>query len=100
MVTAMLAVPLAKLAMGVNTAVRVSPEPLMALNVPPFTVMSPTDPFQAKVLLGSSENVNAMLAISPALSVVTLLAIRTDGTKVSMLIEGEVPAAPLLPAIS
>ena len=96
----MLAVPLAKLAMGVNTAVRVSPEPLMALNVPPFTVMSPTDPFQAKVLLGSSENVNVMLAVSPAFSVETLLPMLTVGAKVSMLMLGVVSALPGLPALS
>ena len=96
----MVETPLAKFAVGVKTAERVRPVPLMAPSVPPFTVMSPTDPFQAKVLLGSSENVNVMLAVSPAISVVTLLAILTDGANVSMLIEGEVPAAPLLSAAS
>ena len=98
--TATLALALARLTVGVNTAVRVSPEPLMALSVPPVTVMSPTDPFQAKVLPGSSENVNVMLAVSPALSVDTLLATLTAGAKVSMLMLGVVPALPGLPAAS
>ena len=67
--------PLAKLAVGVKTAVRVRPVPLIAPNVPPVTATSPTEPFQAKLLPGSSENVNVMLAVSPALSADTLLAI-------------------------
>ena len=98
--TVMLGVPLAKFGVGVKTAVRVRPVPLMAPSVPPVTVMSPAEPSQANVLPGSSENVNVMLAVSPALSVDTLLATLTVGAKVSMLIEGEVPAAPLLLAVS
>ena len=96
----MLAVPLAKLAVGVNTAVRVRPVPVMAPSVPPVTVMSPAEPFHAKLLPGSSENVKVMLAVSPALSAVTLLEMLTLGAKVSMLIAGVVPVAPLLPAAS
>ena len=98
MVTAMLAVPLAKLAVGVKTAVLVKPEPVMSLSVPPVTATSPTEPSHAKLLPGSSENVNVMLAVSPALSVDTLPATLTVGVKVSMLILGVVPAVPLLPA--
>ena len=98
--TLMLAVPLAKFGVGVKTAVRVRPVPLMAPSVPPVTVMSPTDPFQAKLLPGSSENVNVMLAVSPALSEDTLLAMLTVGDKVSMFTTGVVPAAPLFPAAS
>ena len=96
----MLALPLAKFAVGVNTAVRVRPVPLIAPSVPPVTVMSPAVPSHTKLLPGFSENVKVILAVSPALSVVTLLVIMTLGAKVSMLIEGEVPAAPLLPAAS
>ena len=100
MVTAMLAVPLAKFAVGVKTAVRVRPVPLMAPSVPPVTVMSPAEPFHATLLPGSSEKVNVMLAVSPALSDETLLATLTVGDKVSILKAGLVPAAPLLPAAS
>ena len=96
----MLALPLAKLTVGVKTALRVRPVPLMAPSVPPVTVMSPTDPFQVKLLPGSSENVKVMLAVSPALSAVTLLVMLTFGAKVSMLIAGVEPAAPLFPAAS
>lgn len=100
MVTAMLTVPLAKLAVGVKTAVRVRPVPLMAPSVPPVTVMSPVEPFQAKLLPGSSENVKVILAVSPALSAVTLLVMLTLGAKVSTMIDGVEPAAPLFPAAS
>ena len=96
----MLALPLAKLTVGVKTAVRVRPVPLMAPSVPPVTAMSPAEPSQANVLPGSSENVNVMLAVSPDLSVVTSLAILTVGGKVSTLITGLVPALPELPALS
>ena len=63
--TVMLAVPLAKLAVGVKTAVRVRPVPLMAPKLPPETNTSPELPSQAKLLPGSSENVNVMVAVSP-----------------------------------
>ena len=91
---------LAKFAVGVNMAVRVSPVPLMALKVPPVTVMSPTVPSQVNVLLGSSENVNVMLAVSPAFRVLTLELIAKVGVSVSIDKIGVVPATPLLPAAS
>ena len=96
----MLAAPLDKLAVGVKTAVRVRPVPLIALKVPPETVRSPVDPFQAKLAPGSSENVNVMVAVSPTLSADTFEVIATVGATVSIVIEGEVPAAPVLPAAS
>ena len=96
----MLALPLARFAVGVNTAVRVSPVPLMALKVPPLTARSPAEPFQAKLVPGSSENVKVMLAVSSALSAATLLAILTVGAKVSIEIVGVTPALPKLPALS
>ena len=96
----MLAVPFAKLGVGVKVPVLVRPVPLMAPSVPPVTVMSPAEPFHINVLPGSSENVNVMLVVSPALSAVTLLAMLTVGAKVSMLMLGVVPALPRLPALS
>ena len=59
----MLALPLAKLGVGVNTAVRVRPEPLMALSVPLMMAMSPRLPFQETLWPGSSENVNVISAV-------------------------------------
>ena len=79
----MLALPLARLAVGVNTAVRVRPVPLMAPRVPPVTTTSPVVPSQAKLEPGSSENVKVILAVSPALSVGTLLEMLTVGAVVS-----------------
>ena len=96
----MLAEPLDKLAVGVKTAVRVSPVPLIAVKVPPETARSPVVPFQAKLVLGSSENVNVMVAVSPTLSADTFVVIATFGATVSMVIEGEVPAEPVFPAAS
>ena len=98
--TVMLALPLAKLIVGVNNAVRVRPVPLMAPKVPPETLRSPAVPFQAKLVPGSSENVKVMLAVSPALSVATLLATLTVGETLSMAMVGETPAPPVLPALS
>ena len=95
-----LAVPLAKFAEGVKTAVRVRPVPLIALKVPPVTVMSPAKPFHVKLLPGSSENVKVMLAVSPAFNVVTLLAILTVGAKVSMLMLCVLAELPRFPALS
>ena len=92
--------PLGKLAVGVKTAVRVRPVPLMAPNVPPVTATSPTEPFHAKLLPGSSENVKVMSAVSPAFSVETLLAMPTVGANMSMAMLGVVPALPVLPALS
>ena len=96
----MLAVPLAKLAVGVKTAVRVRPVPLMAPKVPPETTRSPKLPSQAKLVLGSSENVKVILAVCPALSAARLLVILTVGAKVSIEITGVTPALPELPALS
>lgn len=96
----MLALPLAKLAVGVKTAVRVKPVPLMAPRVPPVTAMSPTEPFHAKLLPGSSVNVNMMLAVSPIFRVLTLEVIAKVGVNVSIDKIGVVPATPLLPAAS
>ena len=96
----MLAEPVDKLAVGVKTALRVRPVPLIALKVPPDTFKSPAVPFQAKLVLGSSEKVNVMVAVSPAFSAATFEVIETVGATVSMLIEGEVPAEPVLPAAS
>ena len=90
----MLAVPLAKLGVGVNTAVRVVPVPLMAPKVPPVITRSPELPSQAKLDPGSSENVKLILAVSPALSVATLLAMLTVGAKVSIEMLGVTPALP------
>ena len=96
----MLAEPLDKLEVGVKTAVRLRPVPLMAPKVPPETVRSPAVPFHAKLAAGSSENVNVMVAVSPTFSVATLVVIATVGATVSMVIEGEAPPAPVLPAAS
>ena len=96
----MLAEPLDKLAVGVKTAVRLRPVPLMAPKVPPETVRSPVVPFQVKLAPGSSENVKVIFAVWPIFSVATLDVIATVGASVSIVIEGEVPAEPVLPAAS
>ena len=96
----MLALPLAKLGVGVKTAVRVRPVPLMALRVPPETNRSSVVPFHVKLEPGSSVNVKVMAAVSPALSVDTSEVIVTVGANVSILITGVELAVPLLPAES
>ncbi len=96
----MLAEPLDKLADGVKTAVRVTPVPLTVPKVPPETVRSPFDPFQAKLVPGSSENVNVMTAVSPTFRVVTSEVIATVGVRVSMAIDGDKPVEPVFPAAS
>ena len=96
----MLAEPLDKLAVGVKVAVRVRPVPLIALKVPPEIVRSPAVPFQVKLVPGSSENVNVIVAVWPTFSAATFDVIETVGASVSIVIEGEVPAAPVLPAAS
>ena len=96
----MLAEPLAKLAIGVNVPVRVRPVPLIALKVPPEMVRSPVVPFQVKLVLGSSENVKVMFAVSPTFRVAISEVILTVGASVSIVMEGEVPAEPKLPAAS
>ena len=79
----MLPVPMAKLGVGVKSAVRVSPVPLMALKVPPLIDKSPALPSHAKLARGASENVKRMLAVSPALSVATSDVMITLGAVVS-----------------
>ena len=96
----MLAEPLDKLAVGVKTALRVRPVPLMALKVPPEIVRSPAVPFHVKLVPGSSENVNVMVAVSPTFKVVISEVMLTVGASVSIVIEGEVPVEPVLPAVS
>ena len=96
----MLAEPLDKLAVGVNVPVRVKPVPLITPKVPPETVRSPVVPFHTKLVPGSSENVNVMVAVSPIFNAATFEVIATVGARVSIVIEGEVPAAPVLPAES
>ena len=96
----MLPVPLVRLAVGVNTAVRVRSVPLMTPNTPPVTTRSPELPSQAKLVPGSSENVKVMLAVSPAFSAFVLAVMATEGVSVSMLMLGVKPSEPLLPAVS
>ncbi len=96
----MLAEPLDKLAVGVHVPVLVSPVPLIALKVPPEMVRSPVVPFQEKLVPGSSENVKLMVAVSPTFSAAKLDVIATVGASVSIVIKGEVPAEPVLPAAS
>ena len=79
----MLPVPLARLGVGVNTAVRVRPVPLMALKVPPVIDKSPALPSHAKLASGASENVKLMLAVSPDLRVATSDVMMTLGAVVS-----------------
>ena len=65
-------------------------------SVPPLTAMS----LSVKLPLGSSLKVNVMVADSPALTAVTSLVIASVGATVSMLMEGVMPAPPVLPAAS
>ena len=92
----MLTVPLVKLAVGVNTAVRTRPVVLSVPRVPPDTTTS----LEVKLLKGSSLKVKVMLAVPPALTAETLDVMATDGATVSMLMAGDVPALPLLPGTS
>ncbi len=92
--------PLAKFAVGVKTAVRVRPVPLMAPSVPPVTAMSPAEPSHANVLPGFSENVNVMSVVSPDLSLDKSDVIVIVGANVSKLIVGELLADPGLPIAS
>ena len=79
----MLALPLARLAVGVNVAVRVSPVPLIAPNVPLETTTSPAVPFQINELPGSSLKVNVTEAVSPAFNELLSLVISKVGGTVS-----------------
>ena len=96
----MLAEPLDKLAVGVKTAVRIRPVPLTAPKMPPETVRSPFDPFQAKLAPGSSENVKVIVAVWPIFSAATFEVIATVGASVSMVIDGDKPVEPVFPAAS
>jgi hypothetical protein len=96
----MLAEPVDKFAVGVKTAVRDKPVPLIAPKEPPETVRSPTVPFQAKLFPGSSENVNVMFAVSPIFRVGKSEVMVTVGASVSIVREGDIPAEPVLPAAS
>jgi hypothetical protein len=96
----MLAEPLDRLAVGVKVAVRVSPVPLIAPRVPPEMVRSPVVPFHEKPVPGSSENVKVMFAVSPIFRVAISEVIVTVGESVSIVIVGEAPAEPVLPAVS
>jgi hypothetical protein len=96
----MLAEPLERLAVGVKVAVLVSPVPLIAPSVPPEMVRSPVVPFQEKLVPGSSENVKVMFAVSLIFRVAISEVIVTVGESVSIVIVGEAPAEPVLPAVS
>ena len=79
----MLALPEARLAVGVKVAVRVRPLPLISLSVPPVTTTSPSEPFQAKLMPGSSLNEKVMVAVSSDLSASLLLVMERVGARVS-----------------
>ena len=96
--TAMLAFPLAQLALGVKTAVRVRPVPVSALKVPPVTMTSPTLPSHAKLLPVSSDNVNEMLVVSPAFNSRMSEVMTTVGMVVSTKYSGLAITAGLLMA--
>ena len=96
----MLAVLLDKFAVGVKTAVRVRPVPLIALTVPPDTVKSPAVPFHSKLNPGSSEKLNVIVAVSPDFSVATFDVMETMGPSVLITMEGDEPPVPVLPAAS
>ena len=90
------AVPALVLGVGVKVAVRVRPEPVVAERVPPVTETSS----DVNKVLGSSEKVKVMVAVSPLFNVETLLVMAREGAWVSKVREGVVPAPPLLPAAS
>ena len=77
------ALPEAKLAEGVNRAVRVRPVPLMAPRVPLLTTTSPLVPSQVKLLPGSSLKVKVMVAVCPAFRVGVLLVMASVGATLS-----------------
>ena len=92
----MLAEPEVKLPVGVKVAVRVKPLPLIAPKLPLLTTTSS----ELKLEPGSSLKVKVIVAVSPALTALTLLVIAKVGARVSMLMLGVVPAPPVLPAAS
>ena len=81
----MLALPALTSAVGVKTAVRVVPLVLIAPRLPPATVMLPLWVLssQVKLLSGSSLKTKLMVAVWPALSVLTLAPILRVGAFVS-----------------
>ena len=76
------AVPLLA-AVGVNVAVRVSPEPEMVERLPPETITSPVVPSQEKVLPGSSEKEKVMVAVCSEPRAGELLVMVRVGARVS-----------------
>ena len=92
----MLAVPAARLSVGVKVALRVRPVPPIALKTPPESVMS----LETKLVPGSSLKPKVMRTVSPFLTAALLLEISSVGAMVSSLTTGVVPAAPRLPAAS
>ncbi len=98
--TVILALPELTPLVGVKMAVRVRPVPLMEPKVPPVTTTSPALPSQAKVLSGSSLNVNVIVAVSPILSVDTSLVMTSMGATVSTSILNWLAAVLSLPAAS
>ena len=94
--TVMPAVPVARLGVGVKTAVRLRSVPLSALRLPPVVKMSA----KVKLLPGSSLKLKLISAVSPTLTAGVLLVIASVGTSVSIVMAGAVAAAPALPATS
>ena len=92
----MLALPEASFAVGVKSAVRVTPLPLKAPSVPPVVTISvPT-----KLVPGSSLNVKVIVDVSPPFNELAPLVSVTVGTSVSIETDGVLPALPGLPAVS
>ena len=83
----MLALPEAVPTVGVKVAVRVRPLPLIALRLPPVTMMSPVVPSQAKLLPGSLLKVNVIVAVSPDLTAGTLLVMDSVGARPGVTVE-------------
>ena len=75
----MLALPLAKLAVGVKVLRRTVPRPVSALNVPPLTVTSA----KVKLMPGSSLKVKEITLVSPAFKLATEEVMVTLGAVVS-----------------
>ena len=84
MATVMLAVPLAKLAVGVKVLRRTVPRPVSALNVPPVTVTSDI----AKLVPGSSVKVKQMTLVSSAFKLALEDVMATLGAVVSTAYSG------------
>ena len=93
----MLALPEVVFVVGVKVAVYTfgSAVTVGVPKVPPVTKTS-----AAANPVGASLKVKVMVAVSPALTALTLLVMASVGARVSMLMAGVVPAPPLLPAAS